>query len=449
MKFIHSFLFLLLFYSTASAQFNTALIGTLNPYPQAGYNDIWGYVDTLGNEYALLGVRTGVSIISLADPANPVEVAFFPGQQTIWRDLKVHDHYAYVVSDQSTEGMWIIDLSYLPDSAVFVRAQTDYFVRAHNIFIDNGFAYAVGTEQGGGMHILDLTDPVNPVRTNYYLQSGYIHDVYVWNDSVIVCAGSSQNFHLVDVTNKSNPVLVSQSAPIPGIYAHSGWMSEDKRYFFGCDEFNVRDIVVYDLQDRMNWNLIVPEFQLPGGSRVHNLFIKGDYAHISYYGEGYVALDVSNPAQPVFAGQWDTYQGSNGGFDGAWGCYPYLPSGLILVSDTETGLYVIQFNPPTSVNTGEEQPLDFSLYQNYPNPFNPSTTIKFSIPSGEFVKLSVFNSIGELAAELVNEALEAGTHTYTFSPANAADGKHLSSGIYFARLTAGSFSRTIKLSLVK
>jgi choice-of-anchor B domain-containing protein len=339
------FLLLLFIYTNVYAQFNTTLVGQLNPRPQAGYNDIWGYVDGNGIEYALLGARDGFSIISLANPANPVQVAFFPGQFTTWRDIKVYQHYAYVVSDMTTEGLWIIDLSQLPASATLVNAQTTYFQRAHNIFIDNGYAYVIGTEAGGGMHILNLANPTNPVRTAYYTQSGYIHDVYVWNDSVIACAGSSQSYHLIDVTNKTNPVLVSASAPMPGIYAHSGWMTEDKRYFIGAEEFNVRDIMIFDLQDRTTWDPIVPEYQLPGGSRIHNVFVKGNYAHISYYGEGYVVLDISNPAAPVFVGQYDTYGGSNGGFDGAWGCYPFLPSGKILVSDTFTGLYVINFTP--------------------------------------------------------------------------------------------------------
>lgn len=338
------FTFFLLLTGISFAQ-NTTLIGSLNPQASAGYNDIWGYVDSQGNEYALLGCRNGVSIISLANPSNPVEVKFFPGQFTIWRDIKVHGQYAYVTADQSTEGLWIIDLSGLPNTATLVTKVTTWFQRAHNIFIDNGYAYVIGTEDGGGMHILNLANPTNPVRTAYYTASGYIHDVYVWGDTVVACAGNSQNFHLVSVKNKSNPQLISQSAPLPGIYAHSGWMTEDKRYFIGCEEFNERDIMIWDLQDRTSWDLILPQYHLPGGSRVHNLFIKGNYAHISYYGEGYVVLDISEPSAPVKVAQYDSYPGSNGGFDGAWGVYPYLPSGLILESDTETGLYVIQFTP--------------------------------------------------------------------------------------------------------
>ena len=67
-------------------------------------------------------------------------------------------------------------------------------------------------------------------------------------------------------------------------------------------------------------------------SPVHNVFVLGDYAHISYYEDGYVVLDISNPMNPQFAGQYDTYPGAGGGtYNGAWGVYPYLPSGNVIV----------------------------------------------------------------------------------------------------------------------
>ncbi|HSL90769.1 MAG TPA: choice-of-anchor B family protein [Ignavibacteriaceae bacterium] len=329
-------------------QLNVELISNLNQYSTVGYNDIWGYVDQSGYEYALLGTRNGTSIINLSNPANPVESAFIPGPQSTWRDIKVHSHYAYIVTEGTGagNGLQIVDLSQLPSSATLVNTLTAWFERAHNIFIDNGFAFVIGTNGGGGMHILDLADPVNPVRTAYYTQSGYIHDVYVWDDTVVAMAEST--YDLIDISNKSNPLLISVSAALPGIYAHSGWMTEDKRYFIGTEEFDTRDITVWDLQDRTSWDLVVPSWQMTGGSGsdpVHNLFVKGNYAHISYYKQGYVVLDISDPENPLLAGHYDTYPSNTGTYNGAWGCYPYLPSGLTLISDMQTGLYVLEFTP--------------------------------------------------------------------------------------------------------
>jgi choice-of-anchor B domain-containing protein len=345
------FFVLILFPIFIFAQNNVTFKSNLNPHSSGDYNDIWGYVDGSGNEYALLGCESGTSIVNVTDPTNPSEIVFIPGTASIWRDIKTWGTYAYIVSDQTNDGLQIVDLSQLPVTATLVNQTTSFFSRAHNIFIDNGFAYVIGTEGGGGMHILDLSNPINPTQTTYYTGSGYIHDVYVWDDTVVVCDGSTQIYQLIDVTNKSNPQVISSSASLPGIYAHSGWMTEDKRYFIGCEEFNVRDLTVWDLQDRSSWDLVVPTWELPTGtSIIHNCFILGNFAHISYYTSGYVVLDISDPTNPQVAGQYDTYPANDGGtYNGAWGCYPYLPSGNTLISDISTGLYVLHFDGVTPV----------------------------------------------------------------------------------------------------
>lgn len=342
MKFLLTLLFAA---GILTAQTNVTLLSNLNQYPSAGYSNIWGYVAPNGTEYALLGVRTGTSIISLADPNNPVQCAFIPAPQSSWREIKVHSHYAYVATDATGNGLQIIDLSQLPATATLVNTLNTYFNDAHDLLIDNGFCYVVGGDGVGGMSILDLSNPVNPVRTAYYTGSGYIHDIYVWNDTVIASCGSLQQYHLINVTNKSNPQLISASITLPGIYAHSGWMTENKRYFFATEEFNVRDMTVWDLQDRSSWDLKIPSWGLSNNSVIHNLYIRGNYAHISYYTSGYLVLDIADPLNPQIAGQYDTYPQNNGGsYNGAWGVYPFLPSGITIISDINTGLYVLRFN---------------------------------------------------------------------------------------------------------
>lgn len=340
----------ILFNFVVSAQEYVQLLSNFNKYASAGYNDVWGYTSPDGREYALLGVGSGTSIIDVTNPKAPVESAFIPGPFSAWRDIKTHSHYAYVITEGTGagRGLQIIDLSQLPQNAQLVKTVDDFFISAHNIFIDDGFAYVIGTNNGGGMHILDLADPVNPVRTNYYTGSGYIHDVYVWNDSVIACAGSSQSYHLIDVTDKSNPVKISESTPLPGIYAHSGWMTEDKKYFIAAEEFNVRDLTVWDISDRSSWDLKVSSWEMPTNSTIHNIFVKDNFAHISYYGDGYVVLDITNPEFPQLIAQYDL-SSFESGYHGAWGCYPYLPSGNILMSSIEEGLFILKFTPPSHI----------------------------------------------------------------------------------------------------
>jgi choice-of-anchor B domain-containing protein len=509
------------------------LLGSLNPYPGQKYADIWGY-SAGGREYAIMGATGGTTFIDVTDPFNPVEIIKIPGPNSFyeWRDIKIHSHYAYITTEGSGSGagMQIVDLSQLPVTATLVNTYTATFTTAHNIYIDNGFAYVVGASNGSGVHILDLTDPVNPVQVGYYGSNGYVHDIYVWNDTAYI--SSEGEYATVDLTNKSNPTNIGSSVSLPGIYAHSGWLTEDKRYFIACEEFNVRDLTVWDLSDRSNWDLKVSQWQSSSNSPIHNVFVLGNYAHIAYYEDGYVVLDISNPENPQFAGQYDTDPTpSTGSYKGAWGCYPYLPSGNVLVSDMQTGLYIFDFDDGTPVeltsftavanknsvklnwstatesnNFGFEverksdnefvtigfvsgsgtttethnysftdiglddgiyyyrlkqidldgkfsysdvvitevfYPNSLILQQNYPNPFNPSTSIKFSIPADGYVKLEIFNLLGEKIAPLVNEFKIAGQYEVDF------DAQGLPSGIYLAKLSSGRNTQIIKMILTK
>jgi len=435
-----------IFFSVNIVCQNIDLLGTLNPHPNNPYSDIWGYTAN-GREYALLGVTGGTSIIDVTNPASPVEVSFITGPLAPpyeWRDIKTHLNYAYIVSEGTGQGagMQIVDLSNLPNSAALVGTYNTTFTSAHNLFIADGYAYVVGTSSGG-MHILDLANPTNPVQTAYYSASGYIHDVYVWNDTAY--ASSNNTYDLVNLSVKSNPQLISVSAALPGIYAHSGWLSENKRYFIACEEFNERDITVWDLVDRSSWELVVTEWQTNSNSPVHNPFVLGNYVHVSYYEDGYVVIDISNPENPEFAGQYDTNPGGSfGNYEGSWGVYPYLPSGITIVSDMQNGLYVCRFNPPvTRVDNANHSPVNFKLDQNYPNPFNPATKIKFNIETTGFASLSVYNLLGQNVVTLINNIISAGEHEVEFNASG------LPSGIYIARLTSGGKSAFIKMSLTK
>jgi hypothetical protein len=101
-------------------------------------------------------------------------------------------------------------------------------------------------------------------------------------------------------------------------------------------------------------------------------------------------------------------------------------------------------NPLT--NTGNYNttiPASYSLSQNYPNPFNPTTNVQFSIIKVQFVTLKVFDMLGQEVASLVNEQLAPGTYTAAF------DGSQLPSGVYFAKLEAGTYNNIIKMLMFK
>ncbi|HMT10084.1 MAG TPA: T9SS type A sorting domain-containing protein, partial [Ignavibacteria bacterium] len=127
-----------------------------------------------------------------------------------------------------------------------------------------------------------------------------------------------------------------------------------------------------------------------------------------------------------------------------------LDSAVFIVwHDNRDGNYEVYFkknptgNPIGIQQTSTEVPSGFELSQNYPNPFNPATNIKISVPKSEFVRLSVYDVTGKEVAALVNEKLSAGVYNVDF---NASE---LSSGVYFYRLTSGSFTDVKKMTLVK
>ncbi len=106
---------------------------------------------------------------------------------------------------------------------------------------------------------------------------------------------------------------------------------------------------------------------------------------------------------------------------------------------------VIQGSSPTSVETGKNEPLSISLSQNYPNPFNPTTAISYQLSAFSHVTLKVYDVLGREVATLVNKEQQAGKYSVQLS----ADSYQLASGVYFYKLTAGSFSQIKKLMLLK
>ncbi len=105
--------------------------------------------------------------------------------------------------------------------------------------------------------------------------------------------------------------------------------------------------------------------------------------------------------------------------------------------------YAVYHTATTVDHPVGDVPQSMTLHQNYPNPFNPSTTIRYGLPNRSNVTLSVFNTLGQAAAELVSGEQDAGYHEVKF------DGSGLSSGVYFYRMQAGSFTETKKLLLVR
>lgn len=339
----------LLMSATAHSQTNLTLIGSMGYAQNRGdCSDIWGYVDEFGNEYAIVGNETGTSIVDLSDPTNPTEVFYSPGVQTIWRDMKVWNDHAYI-TNEGGGGMKIIDLTNLPGAlnngdVTTYTGSTYPFSTAHNIFIDEvGRAYVTGADNGvGGAIILDIaTDPMNPTELGRY-NDYYMHDIFVRGDTLWGGAIDDGFFVVVDVSDPTNCVTMA-AQNTPSTFSHNVWLSDDGNTLYTTDEVPNAYIAAYDVSDINNIVELDRVQSSPGDNVIpHNTFVVGDHIVTSYYRDGVTIHDASNPANLIQVGNYDTSPTFSGdGFNGCWGVYPYLPSGNIIASDIENGLFVL------------------------------------------------------------------------------------------------------------
>ncbi len=307
-------------------------------------SDVWGYAAN-GKEYALVGVYNGVSIVDVTNPAQPVQLFFVPGQNTYWRDIATWNGYAYV-TNEAGGGLLIINLNYLPDSI-----QTNSWTggslglnTAHTVFTDeNGIIYIAGANQNAGRGAIMLnpnSSPTNPTLLGKYNQR-YVHDVFVRGDTMWSCEINDGIFSVVDVSVKGSPSVMATNST-PSNSTHNAWLSQNGKYLLTTDEVSNAYIASYDVSDLSNIKLL-DLFQSSPGTNVipHNVHYVGDYAVASYYRDGVVIIDASNPSNLIKVGNYDTSPLSGSGFNGVWSIYPYLPSGNILASDIEEGLFIL------------------------------------------------------------------------------------------------------------
>jgi choice-of-anchor B domain-containing protein len=327
---------------------NISLLGKFE-YTNTDLNDIWGYADN-GKEYALVGTYDGLSIVDVTNPEKPVEVNYIKTINSVWKDIKTYSHYAYVThgiysSGQNAQGLMIIDLNTIGNDEMdtWTYKIDNVYQTAHNLFIDeNGIAYIFGVNEIGGALILDLKDnPTSPEFLSYY-QGHYLHDGYVKNNTLYGCADKNGYFVIVDVTDKFNPKDVVTSET-PNRTTHNAWLSSDAKTLFTTDERKSAYITSFDVSDTDNIKqLDMVRSRYSDQSIPHNTVVRGDFLISSYYAQGVQIVDASNPDNLIEVGRYDTTPNDKAEFNGAWGVYPYLPSGNILVSDTEHGLFVLK-----------------------------------------------------------------------------------------------------------
>ena len=345
--------------STSSSQVgasrNATLLGRFDPSGNS-YNDVWGYVAPDGREYAVLGTTRGTFIVNCSVPSNPRQVAYFSGPSSTWRDMRSYRNYVYVVTEGGG-GVQIIDMAD-PDNPRFVKTWgQSLFSRAHNVALDTdtGMLYPCGTNNG--TPILSLAEPENPVFVGRY-SSAYVHDLHVQDGIAHMGEINNGRYRTVDITNPSNTRVLG-SANVSS--CHTAWPSRDGTVAVTTSERSGGGLTFFDISNN-RLPIRLGTFKTGRSTTsVHNAYMLDRVCHASYYSEGYQSLDLSDPSNPVRVAFYDS-SSSTSGYSGAWGCYPFMPSGVIYLSDMSNGLHLIDskstsdYYGPATAGAGGENP---------------------------------------------------------------------------------------------
>jgi choice-of-anchor B domain-containing protein len=270
--------------------------------------------------------------------------------------------------------MQVFDLTQLrdmkPSQPVFQFQDSAHYSEmgnTHNIVgnEETGFMYAVGTSTcRGGLHMINVRDPLNPQFSGCFGDDGYVHDaqcvVYDGPDEQFkgreICfCYNEDTLTIVDVQDKTNVRLLSRVPYNGAYYTHQGWLIGDQSHLLLNDELdelygptpNTRSMI---------WNVdelespeLIGSFYSKEQATDHNLYIRDNVAYESNYCAGLRVLNVagikSGDIQEI--GYFDLAPDCNSpGFQGAWSSYPYFKSDTIVVSSIERGLFVLRYTGP-------------------------------------------------------------------------------------------------------
>jgi choice-of-anchor B domain-containing protein len=389
--------------------------------PSTAGNDSWGWTDPdTQKEYALMGIDSGIVFIDISDPVEPIIIGTLNSSTVTssWRDVKVYDSHAFIVSEANSHGMQVFDLKRLRNASNTIipfTADTTFtgFGSAHNIVIneESGYAYIVGASRnstyGGGPIFINIQDPVNPFIEGGFADGGYSHDAQVitysgpdtdYTNKEILIGSNENEIVIADVTDKTNPIVISTISYDNVKYTHQGWFTEDLKYFILGDELDELQIgnktrsIIFDFTDLDN---PVYHFDYFGSTNAidHNGYVKDNVYYQANYTAGVRMIDVSNTENKSFSeiGFFDTYPNNNNtAFNGVWNVYPYFPSGNIIISDLDNGFFVIRKSGTLNIAPKTAR-TNFSIY---PNPAKSQTTI--TIGNNKIVEsVQVYSILGQ------------------------------------------------------
>ena len=385
---------------------NDETIVSTSAYDNA-FNEVWGLVVN-EREFAIIGSTAGTHIFDVTDAQNSLQVQFIPGAAVgpsiIHRDYHDRNGFLYAVSDEGNSSLQIIDIRNLPEEVIVVYDNNELIRTSHNIFIDENLdiMYACNVRNvnsswsSTSLAIFNIENPLNPVHILDYEVPGTIsgvHDMWVRNDTAFLNNGAD-GLYVVDFSDYESPQILGSLTDYPDKgYNHSGWPTFDMKSYVLADEDWGYDLKILDISSFSDINVQSTfSSEIHENSIAHNPIVKGNYVYVASYHDGLQIYNIADPENPFKVGNFSTYlNDDHDSYRGAWGVYPFLPSGNILVSDMQYGLYILK---ETDFETLNQSELKLNKLLTYPNP--SSGFVKIESPPNEILfEVSIFNLKGE------------------------------------------------------
>lgn len=343
---------------TSFAHSNIKLVSQLRPFTSDNrYGDVWGE----GN-YAYLASYngSGVMIIDISDPAAPRMVGHYdPPAGGRFQDVIVANGIGYF-SSENNGGVHIVDVRDPAQPRLLNQIHTAQhgFPFVHELTYSDGVLYEADSRTTR-VKVFDVRRPEAPVfvRDIQTTDSMFIHAAMAINGRLYTSGwgGRTDIYDIRNVLNAPPPLL---GVVETGNNSHSCWPSNDGRLLASARETDNGDVRLFDISDPAhpqflaaitseslghddNLNIVRHEGPALDSISAHNPYIVGNMLFVSWYQAGVVAVDISDPRQPKFAGDYDTFSGPVASFDGCWGVFPFLGFDRVLLSDLDGGLFVV------------------------------------------------------------------------------------------------------------
>ncbi|NQU04991.1 MAG: T9SS type A sorting domain-containing protein [Calditrichaeota bacterium] len=405
----------------------------------------------------------GLQFVEISNPRQPEDAGFFNKDGYI-TDVALSNDFAFLASGK--EGLWVIDVS-RPDSLEAV-GHLDAPREVHKLCLHGNYAYLA--DYYNCLQIADISNPGNPVVIAVIETEDMVMDVSV-TDSLLLIANWEEGLIIYDITDVEHPeeigrfdgyevLAVAVSETLAYIVEYRGRLRivdisdprhlEEVSTFSSGEHRTAAGIAVSGDYACILWN---NDWEMYGGFTLIDVSDPENPEVLSYYsfdgfvsnaviiddniiiaGPGLRIINVSDPAQPIERGFYQTYCGASGvAVDRD---LAYVAQGL------NFGVYdcseVLRVQPKQQLT-----PTEFTLFPAYPNPFNSTTTIKYNLPLPSHVSLAVYNLTGQQITKLFEGHKQQGIHTTTLTA------NDLPSGLYFVRLKAPDQVFTRKVMLIR